>query len=211
MVNKICNTDEKYLAQILEVAGDLLRAPAKFENPGSVMMQSTKTIVIFNICQGTQEICALSLVQNNKHWKQALTVKTLVDCIEWNKNLQDGVVLKSNLGLSKSRKCCHQCYQCFNLKPLKGVAYTVATILSFKIYILFMSAITHHWSFFAIFIKQTFCTPFSLSSHLNLSLSCEFQIILSQLQTSQASSKLSQFDWQFEMKAIGSCQKDVKN
>lgn len=166
-------------------------------------MQSTKTI---NICQGTQEICALSLVQNNKHWKQALTVKTLVDCIEWNKNLQDGVVLKSNLGLSKSRKRCHQC---FNLKPLKGVAYTVATILSFKIYILFMSAITHHWSFFAIFIKQTFCTPFSLSSHLNLSLSCEFQI--SQLQTSQASSKLSQFDWQFEMKAIGSCQKYVKN
>ena len=33
VVNEIWNTDEEYPAQILEVARDLRRAPAKFENP----------------------------------------------------------------------------------------------------------------------------------------------------------------------------------
>ena len=32
-----CVVNEKYPAQMLEVAGDLRRAPAKFENPGIVI------------------------------------------------------------------------------------------------------------------------------------------------------------------------------
>ena len=54
-----------------------------------------------------------------KHWKQELTVKILVYCIERNRNLQDMLVWKSNLVLLKSRDYYSQSYQ---IKPPKAVA-----------------------------------------------------------------------------------------
>lgn len=57
-----------------------------------------------------------------KHWKQELTVQTLLHTIKQNRNFQDVSVQKSKLVLSKSKNCQRQCYQCFKLKPPKHMA-----------------------------------------------------------------------------------------
>ena len=125
-------------------------------------------MVAFLICHVIEENLSTGFVvkrlfpdkASKKHWKQQLTVKTLVHPTKGNRNMQGVLVSKSNLVLLKNGNCWRQCYQCFNLKPQKGVAsfHGYHFKYNLKIYLLFMSAIAHNWSFFTIF-KENFWSP----------------------------------------------------
>ena len=138
------------------------------------MLKWPKIIETFDICQVTQEkfvhwvCCRKRLFPDKackKHWKQQLTVKTLVHSTEGNRNLQDVLVWKPNLVLSKSRNCWRQCYQCYASKGCGWLPQQPFWVKPKKNHLLLMSAIAHNWSFFAIF-QQRFLSPRHLKSAL---------------------------------------------
>ena len=61
-----------------------------------------------------------------KHWKQQLSVKTVVYCIERHRNIQDMLVWKSNLVLwnKTSKDCGWLPWQPFSGKPSKFIFYS---------------------------------------------------------------------------------------